>query len=187
MDWLRDATTRWVRIIGAAHDGDRTPLDEAVQQINALGGTPGKKGGLGRLKRGAAAQDEVPAATILSRQLIAGVLVSDVLIDRLGTLAGQTREQVLDQLPGEVSRQLPDQQLRALQGELSDACRLLRDPDRGSYDKLGGRVEQLLALAEEQARTIVDEARAEAARIASSAGAQPPGPRSDGSDRRGAP
>jgi len=53
MDWLRDATTRWVRIIGAADDGDRTPLDEAVQQINALGETPGKKGGIGRLKRGA--------------------------------------------------------------------------------------------------------------------------------------
>jgi hypothetical protein len=182
MDWVQDMATRWVRIIGAAGDDGRTPLDEAVQRINALGETSAKKSGFGRRKRDAADPGEVPARTALCRQLIAGVLISDVLIDRLCAL-GQTREQVLDQLADDVPRQLPDQQLRVLQVELSGSCTLLRDPDRGSYDKLGARVEQLLRLAEEQARVIINDARAEAAKITSSAGAHQPGPELDAPDQ----
>jgi hypothetical protein len=177
MDWLPEMVTRWVRIIGAAGDDRGTPLDDAVHQINALGETPGKKGGFGRLKRDPAAPAEVPVVMVLCRQLIAGVLIGDLLIDRLCALAGQTREQVLDQLAGDVSRQLPDRQLRALQVELSDSCRLLQD--RGSYGGLGARVEHVLRLAEEQATTIIDEARAEAAKITASAAVRKLGPGPD--------
>jgi hypothetical protein len=80
---------------------------------------PGKKGGLGRLKRNAAAPAEAYTVTVLCRQLIAGVLVSDWMIGQLCALAGQTREQVLDQLSRGLPRQMEDQQARALQAELS--------------------------------------------------------------------
>jgi hypothetical protein len=107
------------------------------------------------------------------------VLISDLLIDRLCAVAGQTRAQVLAQLAGDLPRHLPDQQLRALTAELSDGGRLLQGPGHGSYGALGPRVEQLLSLAAEQATAITDEARAEAARIAWPAGTQPPGPSRD--------
>jgi hypothetical protein len=45
MDWVQDATARWMRIMSAAPSGGRTPLDEAVRQVNAIGDTPAKKGG----------------------------------------------------------------------------------------------------------------------------------------------
>jgi hypothetical protein len=44
MDWVQDMTARWVRIMSATGGGG-TPLDEAVRQVNEIGGTPGKKGG----------------------------------------------------------------------------------------------------------------------------------------------
>lgn len=172
MDWVQDMTARWVRIMSAAGDG-RTPLDEAVQVISAIGETPGKKGRFGRLKRNAAAPPEASAVTVLCRQLIAGVLVSDVLLDRLCAAAGQTRVQVLDQLADGLPRQLRDQQLRALQVELSGSCTVLQDPERASYAGLGIRIEHLLRLAEDQASGLIDAARAEAAEITSSAGTQP--------------
>jgi hypothetical protein len=179
MDWVQDMTARWVRILSAA-GGGRTPLDEAVDQINATGEAPEKKSKFGRLKRNAIAPAEASAVTVLCRQLIAGVLVSDLMIDQLCTLAGQTREQVLDQLSGDLPRQLQDQQLRALQVELSGSCALLQAPGRASYSGLGSRIEQLLGLAEEQASALIDAARAEAAEITSSAGAQQPCPRCGG-------
>lgn len=107
--------------------------------------------------------------TALSRQLIAGVLVSDLLMDRLTAATGQTREQVLDELAGGSPRQLRDQQVRALQVELSGSCRLLREQQRASYAGLGDRVEQLLRLAEQQASELIDAARDEAARITATA------------------
>jgi len=83
-------------------------------------------------------------------------MISDLMIDQLCTLSGQTREHVLDQLSGDLPRQLPDQQLAALQDGLSDSCALLRDPaGRASYSGLGDRIVQLLRLAEDQASTIV--------------------------------
>jgi hypothetical protein len=179
MDRVQDMIARWVRIIGAAGDGS-TPLDEAVNQISVFGDASEKKSGLGRLKRNPSAPVDVPAVTVLSRQLVAGVLISDLLIDRLCALAGQTREQVLAQLAGDLPRHLPDQQLRVLTAELSDGGRLLQGPGPGSYLALGPRVEQLLSLAAEPATAIIDEARAEAARLASPAGTQPPGPRRAG-------
>jgi len=174
MDWLQDMITRWVRIVSAAGDGT-TPLDEAVRQVSAFAETPGKKGGIGRLKRNAGTGDEAPAVTVLCRQLIAGVLINDLLVDRLCELGGQTREHVIDQLIDDVPRHLPGQQVRVLEVELSGACRTLRAPERVTYDALGGRIEQLLALAEEQATTIIDDARAEAAKITSSAREKQPG------------
>jgi hypothetical protein len=180
MDWLQDMITRWVRIISTAGDGT-TSLDEAVRQISALAETPGKKSGFGRAKRNAGPADEAPAVTVLCRQLIAGVLVNNLLMDRLCELAGQTRGQVMDQLIGDVTRQLPDQQVRVLQTELSGSCRTLRGPERVPYDALGGRIEQLLRLAEEQATAIIDAARTEAATITSSAREQQPGSASESS------
>jgi hypothetical protein len=173
MDWVQDMTARWVRIMSAAGGGS-TPVDEAVRQISEIGGTPGKKGGLGRLKRNAAAPAQASAVTALCRQLIAGVLVSDLIMDQLGALAGQTREQILDQLSHGLPRQMEDQQMRVLQAELSGGCTLLQDPERASYAGLGRRIEQLLRLAEEQASGLIDAARAEAAEITSSAGTQQP-------------
>jgi hypothetical protein len=178
MEWVQDMTARWVRILSAA-GGSSTPLDEAVRQLNEIGGTggtPGKKSRLGGRKRNAVTPAEPSALTALSRQLIAGVLVSDLLIDQLCALTGQTREQFLAQLPGSMPHQLGDQRLRTLQAELFGSCRLLQDAERPSYEGLGSRIEQLLRLAEEQASALIDAARAEAAQITATVSRQPPGP-----------
>jgi hypothetical protein len=176
MDWVQDMTARWVRIMSATGDGG-TPLDKAVRQVNEIGGTPGKKGGPSWPKRKAAPPEEASAITVLCRQLIAGVLVSDLMMDQLCALTGLTRGQLLEQLCGGLPQRLRDQQLRALQAELSGSCTLLRDAERASYSELGTRIEQLLRLAEEQASALIDAARAEAAAITSSAGTQEPCPR----------
>ena len=172
MDWVQDMTARWMRILGAA-GGGRTPLDEAVQQISVIGESQAKKGGF-RLKRNAVAPAEASAVTVLCRQLIAGVIISDLMIDRLCALSGQARDQVLDQLSGDLPRRLPNQQLRALHVELSDSCTLLQGPDPGFYSGLADRIGQLLRLAEEQASAIIDAAHAEAAEITTSAGTHEP-------------
>ena len=91
MDWVQDMTTRWMRIMSATGEVG-TPLDEAVRQINAIADAPAKKGGLGwRRNRGASGSDSASASvvTVLCRQLIAGVLVSDLAITRLCMLEGQ--------------------------------------------------------------------------------------------------
>jgi hypothetical protein len=173
MDWAQDMTARWVRILSAAGEG-RTPLAEAVQEISAIGGASAK--GRSGLKRRAAAAAEVPAITVLSRQVIAGVLVSSLLLDRLCAATGQAREQVLRELSGDGPQELRDGQLRALQAELSGSCALLRDPGRETYSGLGTRVEELLRLAEQQASELIDAARAEAAEITARAGQPRPGP-----------
>jgi hypothetical protein len=80
------------------------------------------------------------------------------------------------QLAADAPAQLRDQQLRALQAELSGSCALLKDPKRASYSGLGDRIEQLLRLAEQQASELIDAARAEADRITASAGAPPSAP-----------
>lgn len=176
MNWMQDMTARWVRILSAAGGGS-TPLDEAVRQISEIGGTPGKKGRFSGLKRNAAAPAEASAVTVLSRQLIAGVVVTNLMMDELCALAGQTREQVMDRLSVGLPQQLQDQQVLAIQEELSGSRTLPQDPERASYSGLGARIEQLLRLAEEQASALIDAARAEAAEITSSAGAQQPCPR----------
>jgi hypothetical protein len=94
-----------MRIMSAAGDGG-TPLDEAVHQISMIGGSARKKGWFRTLKRDAPAVAEASALTVLSRQLIAGVLVSDVMLERLCALGGQTREQVLGQIAAGVPQQL---------------------------------------------------------------------------------
>jgi hypothetical protein len=99
------------------------------------------------------------------------------MIDELCALAGQTREQVLDRLSVGLPHRLQDQQVRALQEELSGSRALLQDPERASYAGLGARIEQLLKLAEEQASALIDAARAEAAEITASAGTRQPCPR----------
>jgi hypothetical protein len=193
MDWVQDMTARWMRIMSATGEVG-TPLDEAVRQINAIADIPTKKDGLGwrRRKRAAApasasaSGDDPSAVTVLCRQLIAGVLVSDMAITRLCVLEGQTREHVLAQLNEDVPGQLGDQQVRALQAELSGSCAVLKDPERASYAGLGQRVEQLLRLAEQQASELIDAARAEAAKITASAGAPPSAPElGSGCDDRG--
>lgn len=175
VDWVQDMTARWLRIMTAASDGT-TPLDEAVRQISAIGETAGKKGRPGRLRRNAAAPAEASAITVLCRQLIAGVLVSDLVVDQLCEVTGQDRRQVLDQVSSGMPRQLREQQLRALQAELSGSCTVLRNPEHATYTGLGARIEQLLRLAEQQATDLIDTARAEAAEITSSAGARQPCP-----------
>ena len=172
MDWVQDMTARWMRIMSAASSGGGTPLDEAVRQISAIGDTPAKKGGGGPgWRRRKAVTEDAPAVTALARQLIAGVLVSDLAITRLCALEGVGREQVLARLADDAPGLLRDQQLRALQVELSGSCPALKDRSGGSYAGLGGRVEHLLALAEQQAAELIDGARVEAARITASAGA----------------
>jgi hypothetical protein len=173
MDWVQDMTARWLRILTAA-DGGGTPLDEAVRQISAIADTSAKKGRPGRpgrLRRHAAAAEDASTVTVLCRQLIAGVLVSDMAIARLCSIEGQSREQVLGQLAADAPEQLRDQQVRALQVELSGSRALLKDREPASYSGLGARIEQLLRLAEQQATELVETARAEAARITASAGA----------------
>lgn len=173
MDWVQDMTARWMRILGAA-GGGRTPLDEAVHQISVIGETQAKKGGFGRLKRNGVTPVEASTVTVLCRQLIAGVIMSDLMIERLCALSGQARDQVLDQLSGDLPRRLPNQQLRALQAELTDSCALLQGPDPAFYSGLADRIGQLLRLAEEQASAIIDAAHAEAAEITTSAGTHEP-------------
>jgi hypothetical protein len=189
MDWMRDMTDRWMRILSAG-DGVGTPLDEAVRRISAIGNEPAAKGGPGWRRRTTAAAPDASPVTVLCRQLIAGVLVNDLAIARLCALQGQGREQVLAELAGDVPQHLRDEQLRALEAELAEGCSLLQDPGRASYEGLGQRVEQLIRLAEEQAVELIEGARAEAARITSSAGQTPPPPGSgsgaDG-DGRGQP
>ena len=175
VDWVQDMTAGWVRILSAAGGGG-TALDEAVDQISSIGQASRKAGRFGRLRRNAADPAGAPAVTVLCRQLIAGVLVSDLLIGRLCLLAGQTREQVLEQLSGDLPVQLQDRQLRALLAEASQSCALLRDPERPSYAGLGTHIEDLLRLAEQQATDIVDAARAAAAEITASVGTQQPVP-----------
>jgi hypothetical protein len=168
MDWCTDMTARWVRILTAAGSGS-TPLDEAARRISEIGGPSARKGLLGRRKQGADPQAEASALTALSRQLIAGVLVSDRLLDRLSALTGQTREELLEQSPDSAPQQLPENQLRSLQAELSDSSGLLQDCERASYVALGTRIERLLRTAEEQAVALVESARAEAVRITADA------------------
>src|SRR5882762_9221595 len=66
-------------------------------------------------------------------------------------------DEYLKQLDAEM-RQHRDQ-VQALQQELSDAHRQLREQERPTYSGLGSRIEQLLRLAEEQANEILQEAR----------------------------
>lgn len=176
MDWVQDMTARWMRIMSAASSGGGTPLDEAVRQISAIADTPAKKGGGPGWRKQKAVTEGASAVTVLSRQLIAGVLVSDMAIARLCALEGVGREQVLARLADDAPGLLRDRQLRALQVELSGGCGPLKDRSGGSYDGLGSRVEQLLALAEQQAAELIEGARAEAARIVASASAPPSAP-----------
>ena len=97
MDWVQDMTARWMRIMSPS-DGVGTPLDEAVRQISLIVDAPAKKGRPGRLRRKSAAAEEASAVTLLCRQLIAGVLVSDMAIARLCALESRSREQVLAEL-----------------------------------------------------------------------------------------
>ncbi|HET6187169.1 MAG TPA: hypothetical protein VFE59_09220 [Trebonia sp.] len=105
---------------------------------------------LSRLQRNAVTPAEARAVTVLSRQLIAGVLFGDLMADRLCALTGQSRDQLLDQLSGSMPGELPDHQLRALQAALSSSGAPSRGPERATYAGLGDRIEQLLRLAEEQ-------------------------------------
>jgi hypothetical protein len=171
MDWAQDMTARWLRIMSAAGPGGM-PLDEAVHQlgeISQINQPTGKRSRFGRHGRTGDTLPEAALVMALSRQLIAGVLVSNALIDQLAAATGQDREQVISHLSDGLPQQVRDEQLRALLFELSGSCTLLQDPGRASYSGLGGRVEQLLLLAEQQARELVEAARAEAAQITSSA------------------
>jgi hypothetical protein len=173
MDWVEDATAQWVRIL-STEGAAGTPLDEAVRQLNATLEVPVSGRAPGRRKRGAAPPAEPaadPAAvTALCRQLVAGVLVSDLMLAYVCAVTGRTRAQVLDQLlTGGLGPGLDEPRLRALAAEVSGSCTQLREPARASYSGLGARVEELLRLAAEQATELVDAARAEAAKITASA------------------
>lgn len=183
MDWMREMTERWLRIIGAAGD-DRTPLEEAVRQLAALGGQSRDPGRSRLLRRRPAAAQETPLVTALSRQLLAGVAVSDLLVGRLCALTGQSRDQVLAGLAESPAAELREQQWRTLRAELSGSSALLADTaGHASYSGLGARIEELLRLAQEQAASLIDAARAEAAAITAAAARQSP-PDRDGRDGR---
>jgi hypothetical protein len=188
MDWVQDMTARWMRVMSAGDSG-RTPPDEAVRQISAIADPAvAKKGRPGLFRRNAVAAEDPSAITVLCRQLIAGMVVSDVAVARLCALENRSREQVLAELAADAPEQVRDQQLRALQAELAGSCDVLRSAERPSYSGLGDRVEQLLRLAEQQAVELVDAARAEADRITASGG-EPSGSGSgsgSGADESGA-
>lgn len=130
MDWVQDMTAHWAQIMSTAGEG-RAPLDEAVRQIRAIGGTPAKESRSSGLKRNRRAPADAPAVTVLARLLVAGVIVSDLMIERLAAVAGQTREQMLDQLVSAASgQQLRDQQLSAVRAELPGSCAELQDQSR---------------------------------------------------------
>ena len=123
------------------------------------------------------------AVTALSRQLVAGVLVSELMLAEVCAVTGRPRDQVLDQLlSGGLGRGLGEGRLRLLVAELSGSCTQLREPGHARYSGLGARIEQLLGLAAEQASALVDAARAEAAKTTASAnttasvGPRPPCP-----------
>jgi hypothetical protein len=177
MEWVQDMAERWVRIMSASGDGS-TPLDEAVRRLSPVGSSLSPKGGrISRRKTRAAAEDETSAVTTLCRQLIAGVLVSDLVIERLSVLESQSREQILDRMLASGLPPLPEKQLQVLETELSYSGAERRDPQVPTYAGLGSRIEQLLRIAEQQAATIIQEAREEAAAIKSSAGTQQQCPR----------
>ena len=173
VDWVQDVTARWARILTAAGPGE-TPLEEAARQISETGQPAGSTGRFGRPKRDSATLAESIPATVLSRQLIVGVLVSDFLVGQLCAVTGQPREQVLGQLSANLPLQVRERQLEVLLLELSGGCALLRDPERPTYAALGRRVEQLLMDAEDQAVALIEAARAEASWIVSEAQASPP-------------
>ena len=167
MHWVQDMTARWVRILSATGPGS-TPLDEAARQISEIGRVSNAPGRFDRPKRSAPATAETIPDRVLARQLIAGVLVSDFLVSQLCAATGQTREQLLGQLDGNLPP-VRDRQLDALLLELSGSCALLQDPERPTYVALGSRIEQLLKNAEDQSVALIEAARAEAARIVSEA------------------
>jgi hypothetical protein len=187
MDWVADMTARWVRILRTA-DGDGTPLDEALRQLDPVFVAPASGRAPGRRKRGASPAADPAAVTALSRQLVVGVLLGDLMLEEVCAVTGRTRAQVLDQLlSGGLGPGLAEGRLRALVAEMSGSCTQLREPARASYDALGARIEQLLRLAAEQAAELVDAARTEAGEITASAnqdpqcpscGARQPSPRS---------
>lgn len=206
MDWVEEATANWVRIL-SAEDGDETPLDEAMRQLSTAfeapasgapasgapaSGAPASGRSLRRRKPApvpsAEAAAVTPAAaeaavTALSRQLVAGVLVSELMLAEVCAVTGRPRDQVLDQLlSGGLGRGLGEGRLRLLVAELSGSCTQLREPGHARYSGLGARIEQLLGLAAEQASALVDAARAEAAKTTApanttaSVGPRPPCP-----------
>jgi hypothetical protein len=211
MDWVEEATANWVRIL-SAEDGDETPLDEAMRQLSTVfeapasgapasgapasgvpaSGAPASGRSLRRRKPApvpsAEAAAVTPAAaeaavTALSRQLVAGVLVSELMLAEVCAVTGRPRDQVLDQLlSGGLGRGLGEGRLRLLVAELSGSCTQLREPGHARYSGLGARIEQLLGLAAEQASALVDAARAEAAKTTApanttaSVGPRPPCP-----------
>ena len=211
MDWVEEATANWVRIL-SAEDGDETPLDEAMRQLSTVfeapasgapasgapasgvpaSGAPASGRSLRRRKPApvpaSAATAVTPAAaeaavTALSRQLVAGVLVSELMLAEVCAVTGRPRDQVLDQLlSGGLGRGLGEGRLRLLVAELSGSCTQLREPGHARYSGLGARIEQLLGLAAEQASALVDAARAEAAKTTApanttaSVGPRPPCP-----------
>jgi transposase len=125
-------------------------------------------GRFGRAKRGTPAIAETIPDRALARQLIVGVLVSDYLVSQLCAVTGQTREQLLRQLDGNLPP-VRDRQLDLLLRELSGSCALFQDPERPTYVGLGSRIEQLLKMAEDQSVALIEAARAEAARIVAEA------------------
>lgn len=142
MEWVQDMAERWVRIMSASGDGS-TPLDEAVRRLSPVGSSPSTKGGrISRRKTRAAAEAETSAVTTLCRQLIAGVLVSDLVIERLSVLESQSREQILDRMLASGLPPLPEKQLQVLETELSYSGAGRRDPQVLSYAGLGSRIEQ---------------------------------------------
>jgi DivIVA domain-containing protein len=85
-------------------------------------------------------------------------------------MRGYDREQVdehIRQIGAEVRQHR--EQARAMRQQLSEAHRQTQEQERPTYSGLGGRIEQLLRLAEEQATEVVQAAGSEASEIKAAA------------------
>jgi hypothetical protein len=171
MTWVGELTGRWLSVLRAS-GREVAPLDEAVRLISGITATaePGGRPGRSRRRAGVSQAPDGAVVTTLSRQLVAGLLAGDLLLTRLCRATGQSREQVVDTLARDLADWLRVQQLEVLLVELSADCQALREVRSAPYDALGERVQRVLQLAQEEARDLVAEARAEAAAIRAAAG-----------------
>lgn len=159
--------------MGATGDGS-TPLDEAVRLVTEVGETAAPEPRSSRSRWRKSSNPEIatapaPGVTVLSRHLLTGVLASDRLLTRLSAATGQTREQILGELSTELTEWVNTELLRVHLLETRSGCLALEGPENATYSGLGERIEHLLRLAEEQATTLMEAARAEAATLPAAA------------------
>jgi hypothetical protein len=169
MGWVADISARWLRVLAGEGAGG-VPLDEAVRIVSEIAQPPARQTRFGKAKRAAGEVAGAAGTTILSRYLVVSAQAGDVLIGQLCAATGKDRDQVVSELQDKLSRWADADQLGVLHLELSASAAVLADPQHATYSGLGTRIEELFRLAEEQAASILAEARAQAAAIIAAAG-----------------